>query len=105
MSLKKLSMEKNFKIDIFVLKYILDHPKSIPNKKLFSKNFRFFGHFLGPKFVFFNWGEGKEILKVLFPHFKRIALRSCCAIARLPTSIELGRLTRFIKFLTKNSQK
>ena len=37
-------MENIFKVDIFVLKHVLDHSKSIPTKKNFSKNFRFFGH-------------------------------------------------------------
>ena len=37
-------MEKIFKIDIFVLKHVLHHSKSIPTKKIFSKKFRFFGH-------------------------------------------------------------
>ena len=31
---KKISVEKIFKIDIFVLKHVLDHSKSIPTKKL-----------------------------------------------------------------------
>ena len=45
MSLKRnFQWEKIFKIDIFVLKHVLDHSKSIPTKKIFSKNFRFFGH-------------------------------------------------------------
>ena len=45
MSQKKIfQREKIFKIDIFVLKHILDHSKSIPTKNFFSKNFRFFGH-------------------------------------------------------------
>ena len=41
---KNFQREKIFKIDIFVLKHVLDHSKSIPTKKIFSKNFRFFGH-------------------------------------------------------------
>ena len=41
---KIFQWEKIFKIDIFVLKYVLNHSKSIPTKKKFSKNFRFFGH-------------------------------------------------------------
>ena len=41
---KNFQWEKIFKIDIFVLKHVLDHSKSIPTKKNFSKNFRFFGH-------------------------------------------------------------
>ena len=41
---KIFQWEKIFKIDIFVLKYVLNHSKSISTKKIFSKNFRFFGH-------------------------------------------------------------
>ena len=41
---KNFQWKKIFKIDIFVLKHVLDHSKSIPTKKNFSKNFRFFGH-------------------------------------------------------------
>ena len=40
---KNFQWKKIFKIDIFVLKYVLNHSKSIPTKKMFSKNFRFFG--------------------------------------------------------------
>ena len=53
MSLKKnFQWEKNFKIEIYVLKHVLDHSKSIPTIKFFSKIFRFFGDllpYLGPK--------------------------------------------------------
>ena len=41
MSLKKISIGKIFKIDIFVLKHVLDHSKWIPTKKIFSKFFDF----------------------------------------------------------------
>ena len=45
MSQKKFfQREKIFKIDIFVLNHVLNHSKSIPTKKNFSKIFRFFGH-------------------------------------------------------------
>ena len=42
MSQKKFSTGKFLKIYIFVLEHVLDHSKSIPTKKNFSKNFRFF---------------------------------------------------------------
>ena len=38
---KFFQWEKIFKIDIFVLKYVLNHSKSIPTKKFFSKIFDF----------------------------------------------------------------
>ena len=41
LSHKKNSMGKIFKIDIFVLKYVLNHSKSIPTKKNFRKIFDF----------------------------------------------------------------
>ena len=57
MSQRKIfSMGKIFKFDIFVLKYVLNHSKSISTKKIFSKNFRFFVifcHFLAQKNHFF----------------------------------------------------
>ena len=36
---KNFQWEKNFKIDIFVLEYVLNPSKSIPTKKVFSKIF------------------------------------------------------------------
>ena len=42
-------------------------------------------------------------LEIFFTHFKRIALLSFCAIARIPTPIDLCRLTRFIDFLIKKA--
>ena len=44
MSQKKISMGKIFKIDIIVLKYVLNHSKSISTKKIFFEKFSFFGH-------------------------------------------------------------
>ena len=41
---KNFQWEKIFKIDIFVLKHVLDDSKSIPTQKIFSKNFQFIGH-------------------------------------------------------------
>ena len=41
---KKFQREEIFEIDIFVLKHVLNNSKSIPTKKFFLKNFRFFGH-------------------------------------------------------------
>ena len=114
---KKFLMVKIFRIDIFILKYGLDHSKSISTKKFFEKFSIFWSLFaiLGPKnrsFEFFGieiliffGGGGKEILNFFFTHFKSIVLRSFCAIARISTPIELCRLTRFIEFLTKNGQK
>ena len=63
MSLKKnFQLEKNFKIEFFVLKHVLDLSKSIPTKKFFSKNLDFlviFCHIWAQKIDFFNcWGEG-----------------------------------------------
>ena len=62
MSLKKFQWGKIFKIDIFVLKHVLDHSKSIPTKKNFSKNFRkifdflvIFCHFWAQKIDFLNF--------------------------------------------------
>ena len=50
---KKFLMGKIFEIDIFVLKHVLDHYKSILTKKIFFEKFSiFFGHFssfFGPK--------------------------------------------------------
>ena len=40
---KNFQWEKIFKIDIFVLEYVLNNYKSIPTEKKISKNFRFFG--------------------------------------------------------------
>ena len=39
---KILPMGKIFKIDIFVLKHVLDHSKSIPKKKFFFEKFSIF---------------------------------------------------------------
>ena len=76
-----------------------------------SKNFSNFFSIFGPFLVIF-WPKnrlfgffGQKFLKFFFTHFIRIVLRSFCAIARFPTSIELCRLTRFIEFLIKNGQK
>ena len=103
---KNFQAEKIFKIDIFVLKHVLDHSKSIPTKKIFRKIFDFlviFCHFWAQKIDFLNfWGENFEIF---FTDFKRILLQSFFAITCIPTPIEHCRLTRFIEFLTKNSQK
>ena len=55
---KNFQWEKIFKIDIFVLKYVLNHSKSIPTKKFFRKFFDFLGHFwsfLGQKIEFFDF--------------------------------------------------
>ena len=41
MSQKKISTGKFSKIDIFVLKHVLDHSKSIPKNKIFRKIFDF----------------------------------------------------------------
>ena len=75
--------EKIFKIEIFVLKYVLDHSKSIPMKKNFSKILRFFGDFflfLGPKNRFFDF-FGVEILKKKIRPFQQdciaVILRYC----------------------------
>ena len=58
---KNFQREKIFKIDIFVLKHVLDHSKSIPTKKIFRKIFDFwaiFCHFRAQKINFLNfWGE------------------------------------------------
>ena len=89
MSQKKFQREKIFKIDIFVLKHVLDHSKSIPTKKNFSKNFRFFGHFLpflGPKNRFFEF-LGGEILKFFSPISKGLY---CGHFAPLHASLRLS---------------
>ena len=53
MSQKKIFQgEKIFKLEIFILKYVLNHSESIPTKKIFE-NFPFFGHFGGKKSRFF----------------------------------------------------
>ena len=59
MSKKKIfQREKIFKIDIFVLKHVLDHSKSIPTKKNFE-NFSIFlvifDHFWAQKIEFLNF--------------------------------------------------
>ena len=65
--MKKNFMGKSFQIDIFVLKHVLDHSKSIPTKKFFSKNFRKifvfwpFLPFLGPKNRFFDFLGGENL--------------------------------------------
>ena len=45
MSLKKFCTGKNFRNRCFRLKHVLDHLKSFSTKNIFSKNFRFSGHF------------------------------------------------------------
>ena len=50
---KKFKWGKNFQIDIFVLKYVLNNSESVGTKKFFSKNFQFFGknfQFFGHQF-------------------------------------------------------
>ena len=64
MSLKKFSTGKIFKIDIFDLKHVLNHSKSIPTKKIFEK-FSIFGNFLPflvPKKRFFEFLGGKILI-------------------------------------------
>ena len=64
--------KKIFKIDIFVLKNVLNHSKSIPIQKIFSKNFRFFVPIfviLWPKNIFSFFGRKFLIFP---PHFIRI---------------------------------
>ena len=71
---KKFQRGKFFEIDIFVLKHVLDHSKSITTKKI--RFFSFFCHFwpfLGPKISIFLIFEG-AILKFLSPILKGL----CC---------------------------
>ena len=76
------------------------HFQNLFRSKKFRKFFDCFWSFLPKKSIF--WVFGSKIL--IFTHFIRIVLRSFCAIARFPTSIELCGLTRFIEFLPKIAQ-
>ena len=91
---KNFQWEKIFKIDIFVLKHVLDHSKSILTKKKFEKfsiflvifsifdpKKKIFWSFFGQKIDFLIFWA--EIFEFFFTHFIRIVLRSFCAIARL----------------------
>ena len=104
MSLKKIfQREKIFKIDIFVLKHVLDHSKSIPTKKNFSKNFRFFGHHFFEKMAKsqkkkFQWEKIFKVdifvLKYVLNHSKSI-----------PTKKIFRKIFDFLSFLPFWAQK
>ena len=103
---KNFEWEKIFKIDIFVLKYVLNHYKLIPTNFFFEKFSIFlvtFCHFWAQKYRFYEF-LGENFWNFFHPFHKD------CNVVILryylhPYAIELCRLTRFIEFLTKNDQK
>ena len=99
----KFTMEKIFKIDIFVLVHVMVHSKSIPTKKPIFENFSIFWSF----FAVFGQNPDLSIFgeRNFFTHFKRIVRWSFCAITCILTSFELCWLSRFFEFLTKNGQQ
>ena len=74
MSLKKFSMGKIFKLDIFILEYVFDHSKSISSKK----NSIFFGHFLAKNDILNFWCQSfKTFFRALEKDSIVVILRYC----------------------------
>ena len=73
---KKFSMGKNFNLDIFILKHVLDHSKSISTKKNFRKFFVFWSFIaiFGPKSRFF------EFLRTKFWNFFYSFQKECIVV-------------------------